>query len=118
MLLVRNYVVPIALAASQVRFDIQQIVDSDAEWLWRGIAIGASSSTVLVRLEANDYFLSNVRLPLSLYAGAGWQAKVFEQDISIPAGGRVSVEAENSDAVAAVALNLVLLGVKVKELPR
>jgi len=118
--LVRNYVVPISLAAGQVRFDIQQIVDSDAPWLWRGLMAGADApTTTLVRLEANDFYLSNARVPLAWYVavGAGWGSKVFEQDILISAGGRVSIEAENTDASAWVG-NLVLLGVKLRELPK
>ena len=114
--LVRCYNVPLLLDGFELDNDVKQMVDTDADWIWRGVCVPSPSrvSTVLVRFQVGDYFLSNTLVPLALYGGSGIYTRALEREIFVARGSRISLEVQNTDA-AAFTGSIVLLGVKIRE---
>jgi hypothetical protein len=107
--LLRIYTLQLTIAATTVRYDVEQIVDAGADWIWRGVNIDASvPAEFRLRMQAEDYFLSNVRMEGRVFEG---QIKAWPGGIRIPGGGRVGLEAENIGA-AAITVQIMLIGVK------
>ncbi len=111
--LVKIYFVPLILTASQIRLDLKQIVDKDADFYWRGIGSYLGDGTFSIRFSINDnYYLSNVRIPKRVAFGSGsGGSRALSPEIRVPAGGKIGIEVQNLNAFA-ISSAILLVGVK------
>jgi hypothetical protein len=112
------YQVPLVLTAGELNNAVQVTIDSDNEWIFRGVSVPSTSalSTILARIQVNDMFLSNRRVPLGLYAVGGNRAKALETEILVRRGSTITMDVENSGG-STFRGSLLLVGVKFKEVP-
>ena len=97
------------LTAGELRLDMAQTVDGDADFYWRGLRLldTGGGITMRVRLRLlNGYYLSNALLPMNMLNYRG-----ITPELRIPAGGFIGIEGQNLDAVTRK-LKLVFVGVK------
>jgi hypothetical protein len=98
--------VPVALPATAILSGQAVPLDSDADFVWRGVFL----SNVAVRLrflDANGYYLSN-----DYILGANLQTVVFPE-LLFPAGGRIGIDFVEAAAGAGIpALQLLFRGAK------
>jgi hypothetical protein len=106
------YYVPVRLLDGALDLDLKQIVSSEGDFYWRGLSHDGNMGDVLFRFSINDrYYLSNRRVPLSMYAGQGQDGRAYTPEWVIPAGGKIGIEAENNTG-GTVNGGLLLLGVE------
>jgi len=98
------------LAASELRLDLIQTVDGDADFYWRGVRCIDTGAGVLMRVRfrlLNGYYLSNALYPMV----SQLNNRGITPELRIPAGGFIGIEAQNTD-VATRKLKLIFYGVK------
>lgn len=97
------------LTAGELRLDLSQTVDGDADFYWRGWRFIDTGAGVLMRCRfrlLNGYYLSNALWPMSILNNRG-----ITSEVRIPAGGFIGVEAQNTD-VSTRKLKVIFYGVK------
>lgn len=97
------------VANGVLSLDLQQTVDSDADFFWRGwkyVDTGAGYLSLTRFRLLNGYYLSNVLLPLVHY-----NQRAVTMELRIPAGGFIGIESQNNDSVTRK-LKIIFYGVK------
>ena len=97
------------LTAGELRLDMTQTVDGDADFYWRGTRFLDTGAGLLMRARfrlLNGYYLSNALWPMSLC-----DYESYTPEFRIPAGGFIGIEGQNND-VATRKLKIVFIGVK------
>ena len=97
------------LNAGDLRLDLTQTVDGDADFYWRGTVWLDTGAGFLMRARfrlLNGYYLSNALYPMFQVTQRG-----DTPEMRIPAGGFIGIEAQNNDVVTRK-LKIIFVGVK------
>lgn len=97
------------LTAGEVRLDLTQSVDTDADFYWRGwkwIDTGGAYKVIARFGLLNGYYLANIMFP-----GVHYNLRSVTPELRISAGGFIKIEAQNTDAVTR-RLKIIFFGVK------
>lgn len=97
------------LTSGQLRLDMSQSVDTDADFFWRGwkfVDVGAGYLMLARFRLLNGYYLSNALLPV-----VHLDRRAVTPELRIPAGGFIGIEGQNNDVVTRK-LKFIFYGVK------
>jgi hypothetical protein len=97
------------LVAGALRLDLQQAVDTDADFYlrgWKWIDTGAAYLMLARWRLLNGYYLSNVLMPM-----VHLNLRAVTPELRIPAGGFIGIEGNNTDVVTRK-LKFIFFGVK------
>lgn len=97
------------LAAGEIRLDLSQSVDADADFWWRGwkwIDTGAGYDMLARFRLLNQYYLSNDLLPM-----VHLDQRAVTPELKIPASGFIGIEANNG-TVETLKVRINFYGVK------
>jgi hypothetical protein len=98
------------LLTGETRLDLQQTVDSDADFYlrgWKWLDLEDAGHLILARFRLlNGYYLSNALMPM-----VQADLRSITPELKIPAGGFIGIEATNLDA-SSHKMKVIFFGVK------
>jgi len=87
-----DYVYEISLTASQALTGETIAIDTDSDFVWRGLIINSDGTFTVRFADFANYYVSNAQLLSTLFSTFGGQPWPVRPEIVFPAGSRITLD--------------------------